>query len=138
MRGVEARIDTYRRMGAPRAGLCAWAVMNALAAPRQGLPDATAVAGAVPRGQMSQVDAPRGAIVYWVGGARAHGHTCLALGGHLEASVDVDPRRPGQVGTVPFRWFAAHWPDLTYVGWSWYWGALDTRPQVLIPPGSGR
>ena len=135
MRDIEARLRYYRTHPAPRAGLCAAQVMRSLAAPWQGLPDATAVGRAVPEGQMQVHDAPRGAIVYWSGGARGRGHTCLALGHHRELSVDTDSLRPGVALEVPFHWFGANWPALQYVGWSWYWGRLDTRPQVLIPVG---
>ena len=136
MRDVEARIAYYRTHPTPRAGLCAAAVMRALAAPWQGLPDAAAVALAVPEFGMHRLDAPRGSIVYWSGGARARGHVCLALGNHAELSVDVNPRRPGVAQEVPFDWFAHHWPGLDYIGWSWWWGRLDTRPAVLVPPRS--
>lgn len=138
MHDVESRLTMYRLFGAPRAGLCAQAVRAALGAPWQGLADATEVAAAVPASQMHRDNAPAGSIVYWRGGARGHGHTCFALGRHLELSVDVDPTRPGQAGVVPFSWFAQHWPKLEYVGWSWYWGRLDTRPEILTPPGAGR
>lgn len=134
MRGVEERIDYYQRHGAPRRNLCAAAVRSALGAPYLGLPDATAVGHAVPTWAMSRQDAPRGSIVYWEGGARGQGHTCLALGDHLELSVDVAPRLPGVARVVPFSWFGEHWPSLRFVGWSWYWGPLDTRPQVLTVP----
>ena len=113
MRGVEPRLTMYRLFGAPTAGQCASAVRAALGADWQGLPHATAVGQAVPRGAMRQVNAPRGSIVYWSGGRRGFGHVCFALGGHIEE----------------------HWPSLRYVGWSWYFGRLDTRPAVLVPPG---
>jgi len=124
----------YRLKGAPRAGLCALAVRSALGAPALGLPDAAAVAQVVPTRAMYRQDAPRGAIVYWEGGSRAHGHTCLALGGHRELSVDVIPGAPGVAGARPFSWFGENWPSLKYIGWSWYWGTMDTRPQVLTIP----
>jgi len=135
MRDVDARILYYRLFGAPRANLCASAVRAALAAPWQGLPDATAAGQAVPRSEMRRYAAPRGSIVYWSGGRSGQGHTCLALGDRLELSVDVLPGQPGVPGVVPFDWFAEHWPALRYVGWSWYWGRLDTRPSQLVPPG---
>lgn len=127
MRGVEARLLWYRTHRPTAAGMCAQHVMFALGAPRQGLRDATAVANVVLKaGHMQQGPAPRGAVVYWTGGARGHGHTCFALGDRTELSVDVNGAR--SVGVKPFVWFAAHWPRLRFVGWSWYWGRLDTRP----------
>lgn len=135
MRGVDERLTMYRLFGAPRAGLCAQAVRASLAAPWQGLPDATAVGEAVPRRAMRRYNAPKGSIVYWSGGAEGHGHVCYALGNHMQLSVDVLVGEPGQASAVPFSWFGEHWPGLRYVGWSWYWGALDTRPAVLVPPG---
>jgi hypothetical protein len=136
MRDVQARLMYYRLFGAPRAGLCAAAVRAALAAPWQGYPDAIAAARAVPAGQMHRNDAPEGSIVYFSGGSDGHGHCCFALGNHIELSVDVLRGQPGVVGMVPFSWFGRNWPSLTYVGWSWFWGAVDTRPEVLTV-GSG-
>ena len=135
MRGVEPRLTMYRLFGAPTAGQCASAVRAALGADWQGLPHATAVGQAVPRGAMRQDNAPRGSIVYWSGGRRGYGHVCFALGGHMELSVDVLAGQPGVAAAVPFGWFEEHWPSLRYVGWSWYFGRLDTRPAVLVPPG---
>lgn len=134
LRTVPGRLDHYARQGAPRAGLCAAAVREALAAPWQGLGSAAEVWAAVPEADRRRYNAPRGAIVYWVGGRNGYGHVAFAMGGHMTLSVDVVPRRPGVAGIVPFRWFAENWPGLEYVGWSWRWGAIDTRPEVLLPP----
>lgn len=136
VRSVPGRLDHYARQGAPRAGLCASAIREALGAPWQGLGSATEVWEAVPDSDRRRFNAPRGAIVYWVGGSRGFGHVAFAMGGHMTLSVDVVPRRPGVAGIVPFSWFADHWPGLEYVGWSWRWGAIDTRPEVLLPPPS--
>lgn len=134
LRDVDARILYYRLFGAPRAGLCAAAVRAALAAPWQGYPSAAAAARAVPTRAMYRANAPRGAIVYWTGGAQGFGHCCLALGDHLELSVDVVKGSPGTAGVVPFTWFGEHWPSLRYAGWSWHFGALYTGPQVAAGP----
>jgi len=127
IRGVEERLKWYRDHPPSEGGWCALKVMQALGAPKQGLPDATAVANVVIKaGRMRSGRAPRGAIVYWTGGAKGHGHTCFALGDGTERSVDV--KGAGTVGDVPFGWFAKNWPALKYVGWSWYWGGIDTEP----------
>lgn len=131
---MPSRLAFYRRQGAPRAGLCASAVREALAAPWQGLGSATQVWQAVPESQRRLHHAPRGSIVYWVGGREGYGHCCFAMGDHMELSVDVLPGQPGVADVVPFSWFAVHWPMLTYVGWSWFWGRVDTRPSVLVAP----
>lgn len=138
MRSIPGRLDHYARQGAPRAGLCASAIREALAAPWQGLGTAAQVLEAVPDDALRRYNAPRGSIVYWTGGSRGFGHVAFAMGDHLTLSVDVVPRRPGVAGVVPFAWFAEHWPSLEYVGWSWYWGRLDTRPAVLLPPPDER
>ena len=135
MRDVEARLAHYAENPMPRANLCARAVMLGLGAPAQGLASASAVALAVPRRAMNRLDAPRGSIVYWRRGSRGFGHCCFALGDHLELSVDVVPSAPGVAFPVSFEWFGENWPGLEYVGWSWWWGRIDTRPQVLNVPG---
>jgi len=133
IRGIEQRLTAYQRLGAKRAGLCAQAVMNALNAPRQGLHSAADVWRLVPRAARRKGTAPRGAIVYWIGGKDGHGHTCFALGDHFEMSVDTRRDAPGTSAVVPFEWFDQNWPNLTYVGWSWFWGAIDTRPASQPP-----
>lgn len=127
IRGVEARLKVYKDNPPAETGWCAREVMEALNAPRQNLPSATAVANVVLKaGRMRSGRAPRGAIAYWVGGAEGDGHTCFTLGNGTERSVDVFGR--GTVGDVPFSWFAKNWPSLRYVGWSWWWGNIDTEP----------
>jgi hypothetical protein len=55
------------------------------------------------------------------------------MGDHMELSVDVLPGRPGVADVVPFGWFATHWPLLRFEGWSWWFGRVDTRPEILVP-----
>jgi hypothetical protein len=43
------------------------------------------------------------------------------------ASVDVAGART--VGIRPFPWFGQNWPALRYLGWSWYWGNINTQPK---------
>lgn len=143
MRGIEERIAWYQKNRPAAANRCAEYLWRSLGGPtdppRQGLPDATAVAKAVPDGKMQSGPAPRGAIVYWVGGADGHGHCAYALGDRTELSVDVNG--PRTVGIKPFTWFAKNWPKLKYVGWSWYWGKYDTEPMTtpeLPTTGDGK
>lgn len=135
MRGIEERLAWYAKNRPAAANRCAEYLWHALGGPtdppRQGLPDATAVFKAVPKGKINAGPAPRGAIVYWTGGANGHGHCAFALGDRREISVDVDG--PRTVGIKPFTWFAKNWPSLQYQGWSWYWGAFDTEPKKPEP-----
>ena len=103
--------------------------MHALAAPRQGLDDATAVYRlAATKGALSfSAPAPCGAIHYWTGGSAGHGHVGIADGTGGVASVDV--HGDGTVGTKPLPWFATWSPSLRYRGWSWWWGGIDTQPK---------
>jgi hypothetical protein len=55
------------------------------------------------------------------------------MGDHMELSVDVLPGRPGVADVVPFGWFETHWPLLRFEGWSWWFGRVDTRPEILVP-----
>lgn len=131
IRGVEARLKSYKDNPPAETGWCAREVMEALNAPRQNLPNATAVANVVLKaGRMRSGRAPRGAIAYWTGGAEGDGHTCFTLGNGTERSVDVFGR--GTVGDVPFAWFAKNWPSLRYVGWSWWWGNINTEPVTVV------
>lgn len=136
MRGVEERLAWFGNHRPSAPGMCAEHVWLALGGPkdppRQGLPDATAVFKAVPKGKMQGGRAPRGAIVYWTGGANGHGHVALALGDGREMSVDV--LGPRTVGVKPWAWFGTNWPALTYKGWSWYWGQYDTEPKPEPKP----
>lgn len=136
IRNVPDRLAYYAEHGAPRANQCAFAVREALNAPWQGLASATAVWRAVPLWHRRKTHAPRGAIVYWTGGSAGYGHTCFALGNHMEISVDVLDGRAGAAGVVPFSWFAENWPRLDYAGWSWWWGGVDTR-EVRVELDSG-
>jgi hypothetical protein len=100
--------------------------------PRQGLPDATAVARLVQKqGNMRQGPCPRGAIRYWVGGTDGHGHVGIEHAPLNEpaAVASTDVLGPRTVGVKPLAWFKATWPALQYVGWSWHWGAHDTEPK---------
>lgn len=134
MRDVEGRLAAYKANPSKVANRCAERVMLALDVPRQFKDNATQMAQAVPKGKMQQGRAPRGAIVYWDKGATGHGHCCFALGDGTELSVDVIKGKPGVAGVVPFTWFAKNWPALRYLGWSWYWGSLDTEIKAPPPP----
>jgi hypothetical protein len=128
MRDVEERLAWYKSHRPSAAGMCAQHVRLSLDTPMQGLPDATAVARVVQKaGHMKQGPAPRGAIVYWDRGSSGHGHVCYALGDRTELSVDVNG--PRTVGVRPFPWFEDNWPALRFLGWSWWWGKVNTKPK---------
>lgn len=127
LRGIEQRIRWFLAHRPLAAGMCANHVYRALDAPLQGLPDATAVYRAVPASRMRTGPAPRGTVHYWTGGKDGHGHVAISTGDGRAVSVDV--LGPRTVGTVPFGWFAEHWGNLRYKGWSWYWGRIDTQPK---------
>ena len=138
LRSPAERIAYGRTHKPAAAGRCAEWVMTCLNAPRQGLPDATAVhAALVAAGRPLHAapgDAPAGAIGYWTGGSGGHGHVAIALGDGTWLSVDVVGG--GTVGARSTAWFAANWPALRWRGWSWWWGRIDTQPKedtVAIP-----
>lgn len=141
MRGVDERLSWFLANRPAAAGRCAEHTWHALGGPvdppRQGLPDATAVARLVQKlGHMKQGPCPRGAIRFWTGGADGHGHCAVESAALFDparvASTDVNG--PRTVGEVPLAWFAKNWPLLKYVGWSWHWGRYDTEPPAVDPP----
>lgn len=132
MRGITERLDWFLNNKPLAAGRCAEHVMHALDLRPQGLPDATAVARMVVVGGHMQTGAvPRGAIRYWDGGSEKHGHVALEYSELTAASLvaSTDVGGPRTVGTRVFPWFARTWPNLRYLGWSWYFGAIDTEPK---------
>jgi hypothetical protein len=147
MRDADARLAWFLANRPAAAGRCAEYTWHALGGPadppRQGLPDATAVARLVQRqGNMRQGPCPRGAIRYWVGGTDGHGHVGIEHAPLNEpaAVASTDVLGPRTVGVKPLGWFKATWPALQYVGWSWHWGAFDTEPKPDVeeptdPPG---
>jgi hypothetical protein len=137
VRDVDGRLEWFLAHKPAAAGRCAEHTWRALDIPRQGLPDATSVARVVQQDRhMQQGPCPRGAIRYWDGGSEGHGHVGLEMAEldapSLVASVDVNG--PGTVGTRNLGWFAREWPRLRYLGWSWYFGAIDTEPQEVDVP----
>jgi hypothetical protein len=141
MRDVDARLAWFLANRPAAAGRCAEHVWHALGGPadppRQGLPNATAVARLVQKqGHMRQGPCPRGAIRYWTGGADGHGHVGIE---HADiedpaAVASTDVGGPRTVGVRVLPWFASNWPKLKYAGWSWYWGAINTEPQEVDVP----
>lgn len=61
------------------------------------------------------VDPPKGAAVYWLGGSGGHGHIAISLGHGLVRSSDAGGS--GVVATVSLRKLTREW-HLTYVGWA--------------------
>lgn len=140
MRDVDARLKWFLANKPLAAGRCAEHTMHALDIPRQGLPDATAVARLVMANRdMQQGPCPRGAMRYWLGGADGHGHVGIehAPLAQPAAVASTDVGGPRTVGVRVLPWFADNWPALKYVGWSWHFGAIDTQPKeapVTPPP----
>lgn len=67
---------------------------------------------------------PRGAMVYWTGGASGYGHIAVALGGGKVRSTDSGGA--GKPATVDIGWPEKHW-GLPYAGWA------DNVNEVTIP-----
>lgn len=61
------------------------------------------------------LNVPRGAFAYWVGGSDGSGHIAIGLGNGVVRSTDAGG--PGRVADKPVEWFATNW-QLTYVGWA--------------------
>lgn len=59
---------------------------------------------------------PRGAFVWWLGGADDHGHVGVSAGNGLCWSVDIF--RDGMWDLVAIDRVAQMWPNLRFVGWS--------------------
>lgn len=136
IRGVEERLAWFLSHKPSGPNRCAEYVMWALDAPRQGFPTATAVAARVVKdGNMRQGPVPKGAIRYWNGGADGAGHVAIEAVPIQDpaACASVDVFGGGTVGVKPFPWFKANWPKLRYLGWSWWWGGIDTEPTVAPP-----
>ena len=131
LRGVEERIAWMLANHPPEAGRCAEQVMRALAADRQGFPDATAVLRRVKAdGHLHPVGpCPRGAIGYWSGGSAGHGHVAIGLGDQSQSYAGVDVNGAGTTGAKPLAWYCNRWPRLHFEGWSWWWGGIDTQPK---------
>lgn len=80
-----------------------------------GVPDATA-AWRQARHRHSAGTPPRGALVFWTGGSRGHGHVAISDGAGYVWSTDI--RRAGKVDRVSLGYLAAKWPSLRYAGWA--------------------
>lgn len=61
-------------------------------------------------------DAPRGALIWWTGGSKGHGHVGIKAGNAYVWSVDI--KRPGRWDKVPIEQITRSWPSLRLVGWS--------------------
>lgn len=139
MRDVDGRLEWFLGNRPLAAGRCAEHTMNALDVPRQGLPDAAAVARLVMQDRnMRQGPCPRGAIRYWTGGTEGHGHVGIEHAPLNEpaAVASTDVGGPRTVGVRKLAWFERNWP-LKYAGWSWHFGAINTQPKeadVPAPP----
>jgi hypothetical protein len=135
IRGVEERLAWFLGNKPAAAGRCAEHVMHALNAPVQHLPDATSVARVVQQDRhMNHGPVPKGAIRYWDQGSAGHGHVGIEFSEitALSVTASVDVGGGGTVGVRDFGWFAREWPQLRYLGWSWWWGAIDTEPKEIV------
>lgn len=90
-------------------------------------PDATAAWENAVHRHHGDVNPPRGAMVYWLGGSEGHGHIAVSVGGGKVRSTDADGW--GGVATVDVGWPCRAW-GLTYAGW-----ADNVNDQVI--PGVG-
>jgi len=130
MRDPDARVTWYLSHSPDRAGYCANHVMRALDTPPQGIPDATAMYHrTAAHGPIRRGPAPKGAIGYWTGGVRGHGHVAIVAGDATETFASVDVAGPATVGVRRLPWFERNWPRLNYRGWSWWWGSVNTQPE---------
>lgn len=59
---------------------------------------------------------PKGAMVFWSGGAKKYGHVAVSAGGGRCWSTDID--RPGKVDLVGIAELGARWPNLKLIGWT--------------------
>lgn len=62
-----------------------------------------------------RTDAPPGALVFWSGGSRGHGHVAIAVGDGTCFSIDIGG--PGTVTRVPTDTISRRW-GMPYLGWS--------------------
>jgi hypothetical protein len=116
--------------------MCANHVVRALDVPFIGADDATEAYEMMKAAGKINTTAPVpvGAMLFWTGGSGGHGHVAIRhpngpTGTSLIASTDVNG--PRTTGVVPFSWFAKNWPDIKYVGWSWYWGKTNTQMEEV-------
>jgi hypothetical protein len=82
-------------------------------------------------GPLKKTEPPRGAVLYWSGGSRGHGHVALSLGHGQVRSTDWPA--PGRVGTTTERNITRDW-NLTYMGWSWEINDVTIPHQEPKPP----
>jgi hypothetical protein len=74
---------------------------------------------------IGDMNPPRGVPVAWSGGGKGFGHRAISQGNGKIRSTDVNG--PGTVGTVDITWFARHWSNLHYLGWS------ESISGIMIP-----
>lgn len=95
-------------------GMCQMFTRTCAGAP-SGAPDASGAWRAA-RYRHTRGTAPRGALVYWLGGSRGHGHAAVSEGGGYVWSTDI--KREARVDLVSIAYLSARWSNLDYQGWS--------------------
>lgn len=124
----EAIAHCAAQVGTPfKVGLCKQRTRIAYAVPSDGSGSATeawhrtdhrlSVPGSL---------APRGALLWWTGGANGYGHVAIADGKGGAWSVDII--RSGYWGHVPFAEIGRTWPNLAFAGVS-----RDIDGVVVVP-----
>lgn len=73
---------------------------------------------------------PRGAPVFWTGGAHGYGHVAISLGNGLIRHTDSAGR--GRIGTTTLSWVENNW-GLRYAGWT---TSLNGVALPVYPPAT--
>lgn len=123
-RTVEERIRWFLEPPyPPRRGLCARWVWKACRVPVTHSPDATAAYWKAKRADLIHTGrAPRGAIGWWTGGSRGHGHVAIADGSGGWYTTDANIRGT-TTGRRSAAWIRLRMPLCRYQGWSWSFAA---------------
>jgi hypothetical protein len=118
-RKIEERIAWALAHRPDRRGLCAHHIWEACRIPLTHSPDATAAyRKAKAAGLVRQGPAPRGAIGWWTGGSRGHGHVAISAGGGKWVTTDAYLTGT-RTGVRSGAWIRARMPLCRYKGWSW-------------------
>ncbi len=119
VRTNEEAIDAVARQSATgkpfRVGMCKQRTRMAYGVPSDGTNDATEAFGRTKhRLAVTGAKAPRGAILWWTGGSKGHGHVAIADGKGGVWSVDI--KRDGFWDHVPFGQIAKSFPNVKFAG----------------------
>lgn len=119
VRTNEEAIDAVARQSATgkpfKVGMCKQRTRMAYGVPSDGSNDATEAFGRTKhRLAVTGAKAPRGAILWWTGGSKGHGHVAIADGKGGVWSVDI--KRNGFWDHVPFGQIAKSFPNVKFAG----------------------